>query len=229
MISSVQIPLFEHYYGTAPERIHLLSPGIARDRIAPANRDVIRADFRREMKLGDDEILLLMIGSGFITKGLDRALIAMGALPQSLLDRTRLIAIGQDNPSSFRRMALKLGLSSRVSILKGRDDVPRFLMGADLLVHPAYVENTGTVLLEAIVAGLPVIATDICGYAPYIEEADAGRLIPSPFRQETFNALLEGMINKLDESDWSANGIAFSAVADIYDMPKRAADYICSE
>lgn len=227
MISSVQIPLFEHYYGTAPERIHLLSPGIARDRIAPANRGDIREDFRREMKLGDDEVLLLMIGSGFITKGLDRALIAMGALPRSLLDRTRLIVIGQDNPRSFNRMALKLEISDRVSILEGRDDIPRFLMGADLLVHPAYVENTGTVLLEAIVAGLPVIATDVCGYAPYIEEADAGQLIPSPFGQETFNAMLENMIKELDEADWSANGIAFSRVADIYDMPKRAADYIC--
>ncbi len=229
MISSAQIPLFEQYYSTLPERFHLLSPGIARDRIAPANRDEIRADFRGEMKLGDDEIQLLMIGSGFITKGLDRVLIAMAALPKSLRDRTRLIVIGQDNPNTFRRMAKKLGLSNRVSILKGRDDVPRFLIGADLLVHPAYAENAGMVLLEAIVAGLPVIATDICGYAPYIEKADAGELIPSPFQQETFNVMLEGMINKLGESDWSANGIAFAAVADIYDMPVHAADYICSE
>ena len=229
MISSAQIPLFEQYYSTLPERFHLLSPGIARDRIAPANRDEIRADFRGEMKLGDDEIQLLMIGSGFITKGLDRVLIAMAALPKSLRDRTRLIVIGQDNPNTFRRMAKKLGISNRVSILKGRDDVPRFLIGADLLVHPAYAENAGMVLLEAIVAGLPVIATDICGYAPYIEKADAGQLIPSPFQQETFNVMLEGMINKLGQSDWSANGIAFAAVADIYDMPLHAADYICSE
>lgn len=229
MISSVQVPLFQQYYGTRTERIHLLSPGIARDRIAPANRVDIREDFRREMDLDDDEILLLMIGSGFITKGLDRILIAMSALPQAILDRTRLIAIGQDNPGAFSRMALKLGLAGQVTILKGRDDVPRFLMGADLLVHPAYVENTGTVLLEAIVAGLPVIATDICGYAPYIEQADAGRLIPAPFQQETFNAMLESMMTKLGYSDWSANGIAFAAVADIYDMPKLAADYICSE
>jgi UDP-glucose:(heptosyl)LPS alpha-1,3-glucosyltransferase len=229
MISSVQVPLFEQYYSTKSERIHLLAPGITRDRIAPANRDDLRADFRREMKLGDDEVLLLMIGSGFITKGLDRILIAMSALPQSLLDRVKLIVIGQDNPEAFSRMALKLGLSDRVSILKGRDDVPRFLMGADLLVHPAYIENTGTVLLEAIVAGLPVIATDICGYAPYVEKANAGQLIPSPFQQKTFNALLGGMINKLGESDWSANGMAFAAVADIYDMPQRAADYICAK
>ena len=138
-------------------------------------------------------------------------------------------SIGKTELCRSTSVPLKLGLAGQVTILKGRDDVPRFLMGADLLVHPAYVENTGTVLLEAIVAGLPVIATDICGYAPYIEQADAGRLIPSPFQQETFNAMLESMMTKLEYSDWSANGIAFAAVADIYDMPKLAADYICLE
>ena len=39
--------------------------------------------------------------------------------------------------------------------------------------------------------------------------------------------ILEDMIVKLEKSNWSANGIAFSTVADIYDMPERAADYIC--
>ena len=45
---------------------------------------------------------------------------------------------------------------------------------ADLLIHPAYNENTGTVLLEALVAGLPVLVSAVCGYAHYIAEADAG-------------------------------------------------------
>ena len=112
--------------------------------------------------------------------------------------------------------------------MKGRDDIPRFLMGADLLVHPAYVENTGTVLLEAMVAGLPVVATDNCGYAPYIEEAQAGRLIPSPYQQETFNALLEKVMGDLATAKWSQNGMAFAQQADIYDMPERAAEYICA-
>ena len=227
MISSAQIPMFEKYYGTDAERMHLLSPGIARDRIAPENREEIRIDLRKEMGLASDEILLLMIGSGFITKGLDRALIAMSALSSALLDRTKFIIIGQDNPRAFERMALKLGISNQVSFLKGREDVPQFLISADLLIHPAYSENAGMVLLEAIVAGLPVMATDICGYAHYIKEADAGELIPSPYRQETCNAILEDMIVNLEKSDWSANGIAFSSVADIYDMPERAADYIC--
>ena len=226
MISPVQVPLFQHHYGTQPERINILPPGIARDRIAPGNRGEIRSAFRAEMGLGEDDYLLLMVGSGFVTKGLDRALIAMQALPGELGRRTRLMAVGQDAPGSFRRMARRLGIADRVTILKGHDDIPRFLQGADLLVHPAYLENAGVVLLEAVVAGLPAIATDVCGYAHYIKEAGAGELIPSPFRQETFNALLSGMLLRLRDEPWSENGIAFSRQADIYNMPEKVADII---
>ena len=123
-------------------------------------------------------------------------------------------------------MANRLGIADRLTIFNGRDDIPRFLLGADLLVHPAYVESTGTVLLEAIVAGLPVIATDVCGYAPYITEAGAGELIPSPYAQETFNTMLQSMLQSRDREQWSKNGIRFAGHADIYDMPDRATDFI---
>jgi hypothetical protein len=113
----------------------------------------------------------VQIGSGFKTKGLDRSLKALAALPAELRARTRLIAIGQDEPRPFLAQVRQLGLADRVEILKGRDDIPRFLLGADLLIHPAYNENTGTVLLEAVVSGLPVLTTAACGYAHYIEDA----------------------------------------------------------
>lgn len=63
----------------------------------------IRADFRREFGLAEDDLLLLQIGSGFRTKGLDRSLRGLAALPPELKARTRLIAIGQDNPKPFFR------------------------------------------------------------------------------------------------------------------------------
>lgn len=229
MISPAQKPVFQQYHDTEEDRIHILPPGIERDRMAPPNRHLVRESFRQEMHIAEDDILLLLIGSGFITKGLDRVLIAMSALPDSLLRRTRLFVIGQDSPGSFERLARKLGIHQQVSIFRGRDDIPRFLMGADVLVHPAIDEAAGIVLLESIVAGLPVLATDNCGYASYIEQADAGQLIPSPFRQETCNRLLQQMIeSSSDRQRWSDNGIAFSKVADIYDMPDQAADLIIS-
>src|SRR5690606_5477605 len=141
---------------------------------APANAAEIRADCRREFGLADDERLIVQIGSGFRTKGLDRSLTALAALPDDLRARTRFIVIGQDDPRPFRIQAKAARIEDRVTILPGRDDIPRFLLGADLLIHPAYAENTGTVLLEAVVAGLPVLTTTVCGYGKYIDEAGAG-------------------------------------------------------
>lgn len=194
MISEVQQPLFVKHYGTQAERFHLLPPGISQDRRAPANAADVRAEFRREFGLEEDDLLLVQIGSGFKTKGLDRSLKALSALPKALRRRTRLIAIGQDDPKPFLLQIAALGLNDQVQILKGRSDIPRFLLGADLLIHPAYNENTGTVLLEALVSGLPVLVTDVCGYAHYIAEADAGRVLPSPFEQDSLNRLLAEML-----------------------------------
>ena len=230
MISEVQQPLFVKHYATPARRFHLLPPGIAADRRAPANAAEIRADFRREFKLGDDDLLLVQIGSGFKTKGLDRSLKALADLPRELRKRTRLIVIGQDDPKPFLLQVKALGISDQVDILKGRSDIPRFLLGADLLIHPAYNENTGTVLLEALVAGLPVLVTDVCGYAHYIAEADSGRVVSSPFQQEALNRMLAEMLaDPTARLRWSANGLAFADSADLYSMPQHAADVILAE
>jgi len=226
MISEVQKPLFLKHYKTPRERFHTLPPGISRDRVAPPDADRVRAAFRAEYAIGDNDLLTLMIGSGFVTKGLDRALLGHRSLPDDVRRRTRMFVIGQDNPSPFLRMARRLGIADQVTIFGGQDDIPRFLLGADLLIHPAYNENTGTVLLEAVVAGLPVLATDICGYAHYVRDADAGKLVPAPFKQATYNRLLLEMLISDQRSCWGANGRQYAEQADLYSLPQRAAELI---
>ncbi len=227
MISERQQPFFEKHYATPKARFHLLPPGIASDRRAPANAAEIRADFRRCLKLADGDRLVLQVGSGFKTKGLDRSLAALASLPDDLRGRTRLIAIGQDEPSFFERQAKTLGIAERVSILPGSDKIPQFLLAADLLIHPAYNENTGTVLLEALVAGLPVLTTAVCGYAHYVEEAGGGLVVAEPFAQERLNALLAMMLSDdAARARWQAAALAFAETADIYSNAERAADVI---
>ncbi|MFZ4965724.1 glycosyltransferase family 4 protein [Pseudomonas sp. Mn2068] len=230
MISEVQQPLFIKHYDTPLERFHLLPPGIAQDRRAPANAAEIRAGFRREFKLADDDYLLVQIGSGFKTKGVDRSLKALAALPSALKKRTRLFVIGQDDPKVFQVQSAALGLGEHVQFLKGRSDIPRFLLGADLLIHPAYNENTGTVLLEALVSGLPVLVSAVCGYAHYIAEADGGLVLDEPFEQNQLNQYLNRMLSdETARTAWSRNGLAFAETADLYSMPQHAADVILAE
>ena len=140
--------------------------------------------------------------------------------------RTRLIAIGSDNASSFVKLAKTLGVYDRFQVFYGRDDIPRFLQGGDLLLHPAYYENSGMVILEAIVAGLPVLVTDNCGYAFYVEEAVTGRVVASPFSQEDLNQLLEQMLTSSERQKWSINGIAYGQSHDLYSMAESAAKLI---
>ena len=230
MISEVQQPLFIKHYATPEARFHLLPPGIAADRRAPANAGEIRAEFRREFKLADDDLLLVQIGSGFKTKGVDRSLKALAALPSALKKRTKLFVIGQDDPKVFQLQSATLGLGEHVQFLKGRSDIPRFLLGADLLIHPAYNENTGTVLLEALVAGLPVLVSAVCGYAHYISDADAGRVLDEPFEQTQLNEYLTYMLSDdAARAAWSQNGLAYAQTADLYSMPQHAADVILAE
>jgi len=230
MISEVQQPLFIKHYGTPLERFHLLPPGITPDRRAPANAPEIRAGFRREFALADDDLLMVQIGSGFKTKGVDRSLRALAALPPELKQRTRLFVIGQDDPKVFQLQTASLGLGEHVTFMKGRSDIPRFLLGADLLIHPAYNENTGTVLLEALVSGLPVLVSAVCGYAHYIAEADGGLVLDEPFEQAQLNRYLVSMLqDDTARAAWSRNGLAFADTADLYSMPQHAADVILAE
>ncbi len=226
MISSTQIPLFEKYYGTEPERFHLLPPGIRRDRIAPKNAAEIRKQFRDEFELADDDFLALMVGSGFKTKGVDRSLLAMAALKEPERSRARLFVVGQDSPRQFIRMAKKLGINQQVTFFSGRDDVPRFLLGADLLLHPAYNENTGTVIIEAIVAGLPVLVSSICGYAHHVTRSNTGLVLDSPFDQSQLNSYFEQMMLSDQHEQWQRNGIEYAATEDLYSLPEKAVDVI---
>ena len=229
LISQLQKPVFQQHYQTPENRIVLLPPGISKDRRRPGSADEIRRGFRQEFCLSDTDRLVLMIGSGFRTKGLDRAIKAIAALPETLRSQTRFFIIGQDKKKAFEQQARQLGVADRIRFLAARDDVPRFLLGADLLIHPAYNENTGTVLLEALVAGLPVLTTDVCGYAHYIEDADAGRVVTSPFSQDRLNTLTAEMLSSDQQQQWQEHAIAFSNTADLYSMPEKAADIIVKQ
>lgn len=226
MISSLQLQYYKKFYGISDARIRMLPPGISRDRMAPANRAEIREGFRREFGLGDDHILLLSVGSGFNMKGFDRGLLAVAALPAELRARVRVFVIGQDKPGPVKRLMQRLGVEDVVTLFPGRDDIPRFLQGADLLLHPARHENTGTIIVEAIVAGLPVLATATCGYAFHVQEASAGRVVPSPFSQAVLNDTLRDMLGSALRDAWSANGIRYGQTRDLYSLHEKAAAII---
>ena len=74
-------------------------------------------------------------------------------------------------------------MQARTHFVSYAADLPRLLGAADLLVHPARDENTGTVILESLLYGIPAVVSAECGYAEHVVRAGGGSVVAAPFNQ----------------------------------------------
>ncbi len=218
-------PTFMRYYGTSSRRFHTLPPGLERERLFAGNPMASRAIIRAQLAIAAEHPVLLFVGSGFRTKGLDRAIAALACLDRQGVQHCHLVVAGQDNASPFKHQAARLGLSDRVHFLGGRNDLAELYAAADLLIHPARREVAGNVLLEAMLAGLPVLTTRVCGYAALIEEQHMGKVLPADAKPEM---LAEGIVSLLAVSSrhWRDWALPLRQDDFWFSRPQRALDLL---
>ncbi|MEZ0210040.1 MAG: lipopolysaccharide core heptose(I) kinase RfaP [Methylophilus sp.] len=201
---------FQHWYNTPNERFHLIPPILDPQRFPHFDRAQRKQWLADTFGILPEHIALLLVGSGFKTKGADRAVSAIAALPEHFKSTVRMLIIGQDNPRWLQKHIEAQGLSNLVQVLGGRDDIPQLMQACDWLVHPARRELAGHVLLEAMASGLPVLTTAVCGYAPHISKAGAGLALPSPFDQEALNKALAKALSS-ERERFSQAGLTYAA------------------
>lgn len=225
LISDTERVKFERHYRTQPQRMHMLPPGVSPDRRRPADATARRRKKREELGIEEGEFTLLFVGSGFIKKGLDRAIRTVARVRQEQPSVTvRLLVVGQDKRRRFAHLAKKLEVRDAVDFLGGRDDVPDLLLAADVLVHPALDEAAGIVLLEALVAGLPVVVTDVCGYAHHVRASRGGIVLPSPFDQDQLERAVMRMLDGVYRADCRESALLYARLTDLYSMHSTGAE-----
>lgn len=225
MIAEAQIDFYQQYYQTPRERLHLLPPSVRRDCVMPDNYTEQRAQVRAQHNLNDSDILILFVGSDYRRKGLDRVLRGIAALNPTLRNRVKLWVVGQDKTAAYLNLARTLEIEHSIAFLGARDDVPRLMWSADLLLHPAYSEAAGLVLLEAMAAGLPVIASAVCGHAHYVSEHALGRELKEPISPRDVASAIAAVVAE-NRATWRERSKLFIERADIFSMPQRATDVI---
>lgn len=225
VLTDRQIADFQKHYQTEPARFHILPPGIYPDRKYDRQVEDARRIYREKNGIAEKAFFILQVGSDFRRKGVDRTINAMAALPAAILERTVLMVVGQDKPGKFAALAQKRGIANQVQFFSGRNDVAELMAAADVLMHPAYQEAAGIVLLEALTAGLPVITTQVCGYAPHISRARAGTVITEPFTQSALNEALASCTVE-QRAEWAANARHYADSEDLYSLPEKVADII---
>jgi UDP-glucose:(heptosyl)LPS alpha-1,3-glucosyltransferase len=229
LLTEKEKPFYMDFYKTDEKRFHILPPGISKKCIPPSNADEIRTAKRKELKVDQDKNLILMVCTVFKIKGVERAIRALASLPSDISSNSVLSIVGIDKPGKYKRLAKKIGVAKQVEFLGARSDVPHLLMASDLFLHPASIENTGTVIVEALVANIPVITTDICGYSHHVIEAEAGKVISSPYKQEELNKELKFMLTMLTSHKkdlWRSNAKKYIEKTDLFSRSEKAVQII---
>lgn len=190
LLSKYQQKIFITHYQTSEERLHIVPPSVDAHHHFSSRVSLLRKHVRKTLHIKRNQLMLLMVGSGFKTKGVDRAIKALASLPEELRRRTLLTVIGKGRPKTYLKLAEQLDIKDQVKFLGVQEDVYPYYVAADLLIHPAYREAAGKVLLEALACYLPILTTQICGFASYVEAAEAGIVLPLPYQQNIFNEAL---------------------------------------
>lgn len=163
--------------GASPERVHLIRNGVDLRAFA-APRSPLPA--RIELGLSESALVFVTVANLIPYKGHAELLAALGQVKDRLPPGWCLLAAGRDEGigPALRQRATMLGLSPNVRWLGSRDDVPRLLAAADLALLCSHEEGFPNAILEAMAAGLPVIATRVGGSAEAVVDGLTGLLVP---------------------------------------------------
>jgi len=209
---------FVRYYATPSERFHALPPGISAAHLACNNPRAARMDLCHELGLSLDTKIILCLGSGYKTKGVDISISVFAELTNITADKIALVIVGKDDPYSYRQQAAQAGIEQQVFFLGPRSPVGDLLHAADVLLHPARKELAGNVILEAMLCGVPVVASSHCGYAHYVVEQQMGELIPVNASPTAIAQLVAAML-VVNADVWRKRAELFAQTSDVFSRP----------
>jgi glycosyltransferase involved in cell wall biosynthesis len=161
-------------------RARVVVHGVDRTRftVPPDQRDLLRLDVRGELGIADDEVLALTVANLRSEKGYDvlletaRLCVAAGA-------PVRFVSVGRGPlETELAASAEAGGLDGHFVFLGTRTDTARLMAGADVFVLPSHQEGLPVALMEAMSAGLPVVATNVGGVPDIVTDDVEGMLVP---------------------------------------------------
>ena len=163
-----------------------------------------REDARKLLQLPCDRTIITNISAIEHIKGIDTILQAVALLRQREIE-VFFAHIGglrsntleqQQYADSLKQLAVELGIEDNVVWLGRRSDVQDILPMADVYVHPSRSEGLGSVLLEASVAGLPLVGSRVGGIPEIVQHNVNGMLVEADNAEQLADAIEQVLTSK---------------------------------
>lgn len=215
-------PLLKRYFNRLQGRIavsaaarELISRYFpAKYRIIPngIDMDLFQGSLPPLPELDDGMLNVLFVGRLEKRKGLTYLLQALQKVQASGSHNVRLIVVGaftEEQRADYEKRVAQLGLANVVFVgFVSREDKARYYKSCHVFCAPSTGgESQGIVLLEAMAAGKPVVASSIEGYRGVLEGAGAGTLVPPEDDAALAGALTRYLANESLREDVGANGL----------------------
>ena len=199
--NSNAVVAFYRKAGIPESRLAMIPSGIGDEEPPAVDPKAVRADFG----LSEEAPLVLFAGRLAAQKGVDDLLAALD-LVRHVHPDVRTLIVG-DGPlrSHLEETAHAFDLDRQIRFLGHRDDVPRLMAAADLVVLPSLYEGLPNVVLEAMRFRKPVVATAAPGTTEVVIDGETGLLVPlrnPPALAQAIRTVLQdpGLARKLGDA-----------------------------
>ena len=178
-----------------PEKLFKIHSGVDVKKFMHANGN--RVEKRRSLGLDQNEAVIGFVGWLLPIKGPDYLLKAMDYVWQGHPEASLVLVGKGDMDVDLRTEALKKNANGKVKFLGWREDIDEIMPLFDMLVLPSLNEGMGRVLVEAMAAGKPVVASRVGGIPDLVRNAETGYLVPPADEK----ALADGIKKLLDDPE----------------------------
>jgi len=175
---------FRQRYNLDDSRIVVIPNGVKVDeRIDTAVADKLRVQILAKLSLKetDNPVLFLFAANNFRLKGLAALIRAMHlAADRYQASRAYLVVAGRDRSRTYRHLARKLKVDTRVVFLGKVRHIQNALSITDVAAVPTFYDPSSRFTLEALAADKPVITTKFNGATDLFSDSTHGKVIDSP-------------------------------------------------
>jgi glycosyltransferase involved in cell wall biosynthesis len=176
--------------GVNPKKVEVIYNG---QTIREIPIDAEKANLKKELGIPENSTIFITVANLIKYKGHEEIIAALAMIKDKLPTDWSILFVGKDNgiQKNLSTQAQDLGIANNIKFLGSRNDVWELLQSSDIYICASHEEGLSNSVIEATLAELPVIATDVGGNSEIIKHEETGIIVKPHCPKEIAEAILQ--------------------------------------